>query len=98
MLDGYGVTATGQRINRDQTALECPVIASDNFCRASGSQAKVQGRLVWKVTHVLIGWRPTHWHVRLPRYRCDDYWARVWQQDIASVVESEPNLSHAVAL
>jgi len=53
--------------------------------------------VVRKVTHVPVGWRPTHLHVRLRRYRCDTC-ARVWQQDTTSVVAPEAKLSHAAAL
>lgn len=97
MLRRYGVTVTGQHLTDQQAALECRIIDPDTFCRHCGSQARVRGSLVRKITHVPMGWRPTQLHLRLRRYRCDGC-ARVWQQDTTSLVAPEAKLSHAAAL
>lgn len=97
MLNQYGVTVIGQRLIHEHAALECRMIALDNFCHHCGGQAKVRGSLVRKVTHVPMGWRPTQLHLRLRRYRCDDC-AHVWQQDTTSVVSAGEKLSYAAAL
>lgn len=97
MLHNYGVTVTGQHVTDDSAALECRVVAADQFCRQCGAQARVRGSLVRKVTHVPMGWRPTQLHLRLRRYRCDACTC-VWQQDTTSVVAPEAKLSHAAAL
>jgi transposase len=97
MLNNYGVTVTGRHLTADSAALECRVVKADQFCRRCGTQARVRGSLVRKVTYVPLGWRPTQLHLRLRRYRCDDC-ARVWQQDTTSVVAPEAKLSHAAAL
>ncbi|HEY4557045.1 MAG TPA: ISL3 family transposase, partial [Enteractinococcus sp.] len=97
MLAHYGVTVTGQHLDQDQAALQCRVVDADQFCRQCGSQARVRGSLIRKVTHVPMGWRPTQLHLRLRRYRCDAC-ACVWQQNTTSVVAPEAKLSHAAAL
>src|SRR5699024_2240181 len=97
MLNTAGVTVTGQYLTDQQAALQCRIMASDEFCRHCGSQARVRDSLLRKVTHVPMGWRPTQLHVRLRRYRCDGC-ACVWQQDSTSLMASEAKLSHAAAL
>ncbi|MDZ3745332.1 ISL3 family transposase [Pseudoglutamicibacter cumminsii] len=97
LLSNSGVTVTGQHVTAEQAVLECRVVEADQFCRHCGAEATVRGSVVRKVTHVPVGWRPTHLHVRLRRYRCDTC-ARVWQQDTTSVVAPEAKLSHAAAL
>ncbi|GAB3849733.1 hypothetical protein GCM10028800_20110 [Nesterenkonia populi] len=96
LLDGLGLTVTGQQIRRDRAILECRLTEDDRWCRNCGSEGAPRGTVVRKLTHLSSGWRPTTLWVRVRRYQWADC-ARVWRQDTSAAAAPRAKLSrHAV--
>lgn len=96
LLDGLGLTVTGQQIRRDCAILECRVAEDDPWCRSCGGEGIPRGTVVRRLAHLPMGWRPTTLWVRVRRYRCSDC-ARVWRQDTSKAAAPRAKLSrHAV--
>ncbi|TLP71105.1 transposase family protein [Nesterenkonia sphaerica] len=86
LLDGLGLTVTGQHIRRDRAILECGVTVDDPWCRSCRGRGIPRGTVVRRLAHLPLGWRPTTLWVRVLRYRCSDC-ARVWRQDTSKAAD-----------
>ena len=96
LLDGLGLTVTGQQVRRDRAILECRLSEDDPWCRDCGGEGVSRGTVVRKLAHLPLGWRPTTLWVRVRRYRCADC-ARLWRQDTSQAAAPRAKLSrHAV--
>ena len=91
-LDELGPEAIGQRLELDRAVITCRVVKSDQWCRRCGGEGVPRDRVVRRLAHEPLGWRPTMLEIIVRRYRCTDC-KHVWRQDTTLAAEPRAKLS-----
>ena len=95
-LDELGLVVTGQRLERDRSVLACRVVDAaddtDQWCRRCGGEGLPRDRVVRRLAHEPLGWRPTTLVITVIRYRCIEC-GHVWRQDTSAAASARAKIS-----
>jgi len=95
-LDELGLVVTGQRLERDRAVLACRVVGAaddtDQWCRRCGGEGLPRDRVVRRLAHEPLGWRPTTLVITVIRYRCIEC-GHVWRQDTSAAASARAKIS-----
>ena len=95
-LDERGLVVTGQRLERDRAVLACRVVDAaddtDQWCRRCGGEGLPRDRVVRRLAHEPLGWRPTTLVITVIRYRCIEC-GHVWRQDTSAAASARAKIS-----
>ncbi len=87
LLDGLGLTATGQDVTASHGVITYRGIDPDEFCRECGVEGVPRGTVVRRLAYLRVGWRPTILHARVRTYRCIEC-RHVWRQDMTQAASA----------
>lgn len=92
VLDGLGLTATGQVVTAFHGLIGCRVLHLDNFCHDCGVEDVSRGTGVCQLTHLPIAWRLAIPLVRVRGYRCT-HSRCVWREYVTHSAAPRAKLS-----